>query len=173
MKIDDDTVPNLFLITEFISYLQSNYNHLSNSYFCEIIHKAWVDRRPDGKYSITCDEYDRKYYNSYCCGVANLITSDLIPKLFNATFNAKYFWVDDAYVGFITNSLNVKLNEITQVIINTKDKIRKIHENFLFITNVERSDAIFRNWEIIKQKNEKYNKAGNKIDKRFWRKMLN
>ncbi len=29
----------------------------------------------------------------YCCGVGNIITTDLLPKLYDATFDAKYFWV--------------------------------------------------------------------------------
>ena len=172
MKIDDDTVPNLFLITEFISYLQSNYNHLSNSYFCEIIHKAWVDRRPDGKYSITCDEYDRKYYNSYCCGVANLITSDLIPKLYGSTFNAKYFWVDDAYVGFITNSLDVEMIQINDYIVSDRERDRLKYERFLFFRDLETIEDILRIWELITKRYEFAFKMKKAIDMDFFEKII-
>lgn len=162
----------MFRLLEFITYLHQSHANLKNRYFCEIIKKAYVDRNPNGKYSITCDEYDRKYYNPYCCGVANIITSDLISKLYESTFHARYFWVDDAYVGFITDSLNVKLTEITQTIIKHRDRLHRVYENFLFITEVERVDAIRRNWEIIKQKNEKQLKQKIKFDKAFWKKLI-
>lgn len=48
MKVDDDTVPNMYMILEFFAYLAESYSQLSNTYFCEILSdsKAKVDRRP-------------------------------------------------------------------------------------------------------------------------------
>ena len=162
----------MFRLLEFINYLHQTHFSLKNQYFCEILKRAHVDRSSFGKYRITCDEYDKEYYESYCCGVANIITADLIPKLYNATFNAKYFWVDDAYVGFITNSLKVKYAQLSQTIIKHRDRLHKVNDHFLFITEVERVDAIKRNWEIIKQKNEKQLKQKLKFDTKFWRKLI-
>ncbi len=88
---------NTFLITNFVDYLIKNHGHLQNKYFCEILHKTDVSRDRRNKYFLTCEENNKKYHDDYCCGVANLITSDLIPRLYNATFTAKSFWVDDMY----------------------------------------------------------------------------
>ena len=94
-KVDDDTVVNLFLLTNFVDYLFERHEGLKNTYFCEILHKIYVDRDPRNKYYLSCEENNKKFHDDYCCGVANLITSDLIPRLYNATFTAKSFWVDD------------------------------------------------------------------------------
>ena len=151
--MDDDTFVNTYLLIDFINYLKVNHNGLSNKYFCEILENERVDRRPDGKYSITCDEYNRATYDSYCCGIANLITGDLIQKLYSASLNAKYFWVDDIYVGFITNSLNVNMHSISNFIIDTKDS-KKRYEASLFVkdTQYKSFESI---WKVISKKNSK------------------
>jgi hypothetical protein len=99
LKLDDDTIPNMFIILEFIKYLNENQLKLKNSYFCEVLKNPVVDRNQNYKYGTSCNEYNRVYYKSYCCGQANIITPDLIPVLYNSTFKAKDFWVDDVYVG--------------------------------------------------------------------------
>lgn len=154
VKVDDDTFVNTYSLSEFIEYLVINHNSVSNGYFCQILDKERVDRRKHGKYSITCDEYDKPYYEPYCCGVANIITSDLIPKLYNAAYNSKYFWVDDVYVGFITRSLNVNMYNISNSIL---EKRRSLKENYLFIKNINNCQELVVNWDVVKRQNKKKN----------------
>lgn len=172
LKVDDDTMPNMFLVTEFVNYLRENHNSLKNQYFCEILKKAYVDRSSSGKYSISCEDYDKKYYEPYCCGVANLITSDLIPKLYNASHSAKYFWVDDAYVGFITNSLKVNMIDINDYIINFREKDRKKYERFLFYRDIDSIDDINRIWAYLAKKHELVLKFKKALDLEFFEKII-
>ena len=55
LKIDDDTVPNIYGILDLVSYLKKSYPHIPHSYFCEILKKPYVDRDP-----VTC--YKKKFF---------------------------------------------------------------------------------------------------------------
>lgn len=92
LKIDDDTVADTFLLKNFVTNLIKERVYLRNTYFCEILIRPYVDRNRRNKYFITCEENNEKYFKDYCCGSA-LITSDLIPRLYDATFTARNFWV--------------------------------------------------------------------------------
>jgi len=171
LKLDDDTIPNMIYVLNFIKYLNENHFNLRNSYFCEVLKNVSPDRNFNrmGKYATSCEEYDRLYFKDYCCGQANIITSDLIPILYKSTFKAKEFWVDDVYVGFITNSLNIKMYDISKVYIKNNEKSKRITENFLYITENNDNRFMLRNWEIIKYKNKLIKKS---VLKEYWKNFI-
>lgn len=160
LKVDDDTVINTFALMDFVDYLKKYHADLKNSYFCNILHRLPVERYIFSKYFTTCDEYPKKYFRDFCHGSANFITSDLIPKLHNATYFLKPFWVDDQNVGLITNALRVKMYQINERIVSTKEIEKRKNEFFMFVKNTINLNDIYRNWNLILEKHTlKYNET--------------
>ena len=154
LKVDDDTVVDTFTFTNFINELFKTNRSLKNTYFCEILKGLTVERKFFAKYYIECEEYGEDYYKDFCNGVANIITPDLIPKLHEASYTARPFWVDDAYVGFITNSLNVSMVDIVDKIVynSKKENVNVNDTTFLFVRDADTSDDIYKIWDFIMEK---------------------
>ena len=153
LKVDDDTLVNTFSFMNFINSIKKNNKNLNNTYFCEILKKEPVERHPLGKYFTTCEEYwEGDYFKEYCCGVANIITPDLIPKLHNASYTVRPFHVDDAYVGFVTDHLNVSMIDIVDKMVFKSKKGNVIDRNFLFVRDADTHDDIYNIWNFILEK---------------------
>ena len=149
LKIDDDTVLNTFNFMKYIDSIKINYKNLKNTYFCEVLRQVKPDRRYLGQYFTTCEEYKEEYYKDFCCGVANIITPDLIAKLHEASYTVRPFYVDDVYVGFVTNHLNISMIDVADKIVYNKDKKKRDDQTFLFIRDAETPGDVYSLWDLI------------------------
>ena len=59
--------------------------------------------------------------------------------------------MDDAYVGFITQSLDVEMQDISNSIISHKQKYIKRSENYLFAKDASNDDDILKTWHLIEE----------------------
>ena len=153
LKIDDDTVLVTFNFMNFIDSLKANQKNLTNTYFCELLEKKKPIRLLDDKYFIKCEEYAEEYFKDFCCGVANIITPDLIPKLHEASYTVRSFFIDDVYVGFVTNHLRVSMIDIWYTMLYDLKQEIKDYKKIFFMRGAHTIHDIYSYWNFILKKN--------------------
>ena len=97
-KAEEDILLNPFLVRRLLADLEGRNLALNNTLICFTESGAPPDRDPNHKSFTTVEEYpDGKLYPTYCFGVFYVITPDLIPRLYEASFVVNYLWIDDVY----------------------------------------------------------------------------
>jgi hypothetical protein len=142
----------MYLLNEFITFLNIYHTNISNQYFCEAFWKPYCNRDKSSKYFTTCEEYSKKRYPNLCHGITNLITADVIPKAYELSFDVESFWIDDVYVGFITDKLQSNLFNYWDRIVSFNHLEKKIDQNFLFIRDIETTEDTHSAWLSILNK---------------------
>ena len=80
--------------------------------------------------------------------------------------------MDDAYVGFITQSLDVTMIAINDYIINYKVKDRTKFDTFLFFRDMDTIEDINKIWDYISRKNDLAAKLKKNLDVSFLEKII-
>ena len=67
---------------------------IKNTFFCKYLTHALPIRDPNSKWYASNDEYNQKLYGmnqypAYCAGMGLLMTSDLVSRLYEATYDLK------------------------------------------------------------------------------------
>jgi hypothetical protein len=85
--------------------------------------------------------------------------------------NIYYFQVDDAYVGFITQSLDVNMHDISKSIISNRQKYNKRNQNYLFARDTSTPAEILKTWDLIEQTHYRMFSA-NRQDTSYWKNII-
>ena len=122
LKIDDDIIPNIFLIIRRLSSL-SKHNQIRNkSLMCLFYDKHRMKVNRVGKWKISKQIFSSDSYGRYCSGSAFILTNDLPPLLYNVSQHFKFFWVDDYFLtGPVARAVNVTYVKFNKMyIVNPK-----------------------------------------------------
>jgi len=64
------------------------------------------DPRTCKKWCVSENEFPGRTYPQYCAGIGYIISSPLVPLLYNASHYTPFFWIDDVYVtGLLAKKL--------------------------------------------------------------------
>ncbi|ELU14153.1 hypothetical protein CAPTEDRAFT_75191, partial [Capitella teleta] len=98
LKTDDDVFVNMYTLQNHLMQLEgAGYN--KNLILCLVWWNMPVLR--EGKWAVPKEMYPGDLYPPYCSGMAYLFSTDVAPKLYDASFFVKFFWVDDVYISGI------------------------------------------------------------------------
>ena len=80
---------------------------------CYFWYRAPVVRDPKSKWYLSPIEYKPNRFPTYCSGSAFILTTDVAASMFKASFDTKFFWVDDLYItGFLAKKINITHKDI-------------------------------------------------------------
>ena len=105
--------------------------------------------------------YNETYYPVYVNGACYIVARDLVKKLYIASLDTKQFLLEDVYVGFLGQKLNITFGSITQRIshwsfynnfndIMRMENISKAIDYFYFIRIKDRLSA-FSVWRYVSE----------------------
>jgi hypothetical protein len=89
--------------------------------------------------------------NPYCSGVINIFRTDLIAKLYESALNIDYSFINDIYVGFITESLDLDMISINKHVINERDRNQN---DVLLYKSIQTVEDLLRIWNFVVKKRE-------------------
>lgn len=106
VKADDDTFVNMHQLFRFF-----DKQHLGATdwLYCSVYVNIGPRRDETDKWYVSFDEYQDDVYPPYCEGFAYVMSPDLPLKLYNASLDTKYYWIDDVYVtGILARKLGLQ-----------------------------------------------------------------
>ncbi|CAC5376853.1 unnamed protein product [Mytilus coruscus] len=108
IKMDDDIIINIPLIVPYLSE-KLKAGKTVNVLECKTITKNIPVRERNNKWFITPEEYPFTRFLPYCAGHSSIMSIDVVRKMYRASKNVPYLWLEDVYgSGFL--SLLLKLN---------------------------------------------------------------
>jgi hypothetical protein len=100
-KTDDDIYLTMPKVLKFVASIRKEQNQI----FCTILYNNPVTRDITSKYYVPRDSYDKDFYPPYCNGPFYIMTSDVIPKLFQGTLKTRY--MENTDDGLVTGIVAV------------------------------------------------------------------
>ncbi|ELT87093.1 hypothetical protein CAPTEDRAFT_138513 [Capitella teleta] len=119
LKTDDDVFVNMYTLQNHLMQLEGAA-FTKNLILCSVSWKT--DVRRAGKWAIPKEMYTEDLYPPYCQGLSYVLSTDVAPKLYDASFFVKFFWVDDVYIsGLLPKHINLKLNTMRNLYCNQRE----------------------------------------------------
>ena len=110
LKTDDDVFVNMFVVVRHLRQLESTDGRpVRDLLQCMVWRRMKVMRDPKSKWYISKEEYRPDFFPTYCSGLAFLLSTDVVVRMFDASLSLPFFWVDDFYVtGQLAQKVGVK-----------------------------------------------------------------
>ncbi|XP_077532228.1 uncharacterized protein LOC144144596 [Haemaphysalis longicornis] len=113
VKLDDDVMVNVFLLTSYVEYMLALDPLVSPSIHCYTLWREGPIRKKNSKWFVSRQEYRSFRYPPYCVGAAFMMHAPVLALLGRAAHNVPFFWVDDVYAtGMVARSAKVDFNNI-------------------------------------------------------------
>lgn len=159
LKIDEDVYPNLDNLGSFLTRFEKfKKNVVYNSIMGIVFEDYPVIRIRDSKYYVSCDEYGHMTYKKLCIGQAYIVSTYLVPKLYNLSYYMRDFWLEDVYNSILgielkADFINIKEFYVTMEIFQ-KEKLdlgsylfvneltNHTYLNILFNTNISNNTKV-------------------------------
>lgn len=116
LKADDDIFVNIFNVVEHLRSITKHEGQQHNMIQCLVWSRMKVVREPKSKWYIPKSEFADDYFPTYCSGSAYMFSGDVIPTMYNASFNTPFFWVDDFYItGLLASKVKATYKKFNSV----------------------------------------------------------
>ncbi|KAK6170309.1 hypothetical protein SNE40_018727 [Patella caerulea] len=160
IKIDDDVVFNMwrFLKEVYAKHLYSSKAIYGISKFRDLIPRT-------GKWSVPFNILKGfKYYPyEFCTGFVLIMSADIIPDLYRASFKVPFFWLDDVYVTgmlrTVVGGIAIKQKETHLILSPESDGLKCLKEMLYvcpYLAVGYKSLRTYKEvWKLFKKRNEK------------------
>ena len=130
LKIDDDVVPNMPRILDYLHVLTERHpEYARNTYLGYLYYKMEVSRISTMKFYVSEIEFNSSFYPVYCIGLGYMMTTDLAQRISEIEDHPGFLNIEDIYVtGILGNRLNashIDLNSNYNLWSPSRDVIRK------------------------------------------------
>lgn len=160
IKVDDDVILNTFVLMSFLKDSQTllkKNSHFLSSFMCKYWVNAYPNRNEKSKFFVKPEEYNENLYGmtsypAYCAGMGFIMSTDLAKKLLAKAYELKVFWIDDVYVGLLSNRVGV--NFIDGAFLHTyKSSIQHTYvKRVLFVNDCAKNEDFYQIWRILSKK---------------------
>ena len=99
MKVDDDVMVNIYKLVNFLQEHNKKEN-LQNFYYGYTINEAHPFRENTSKWQTSYSDYKFSNYPAYCAGLGYIFSNQAAGRIYQATSQIPFFWVDDVFIGF-------------------------------------------------------------------------
>lgn len=125
VKVDDDVFLNVF---KLIEQIETNFKNKTREIWCPVrYNNTSLIQRKSGKWKVDDNEFKNltHFPVTYCNGFFTILTSDIIPEMFEATKVTPFFWIDDVYLfGLLPAKIGgVKHSPLPNLNLNEKHAI--------------------------------------------------
>jgi len=99
IKVDDDAFVNIFKLFNLLRSYEGSRRTIVCLLYKEKSMPILRDPLTCAKWCVQSEEFPgRDFYPRYCAGLAYILSIDLVPLLYNASWSTPFFWIDDVYV---------------------------------------------------------------------------
>ena len=117
LKTDDDIFVNMFnLVSHLDSIMSLRGGQVQGLLLCLVWYRMKVVRDPKSKWYLPRSEFADDYFPTYCSGSAYILSPDVVARMYNASLQTPFFWVDDFYItGLLAQKLKIEHQKFNSV----------------------------------------------------------
>ena len=156
LKSDDDILVNIFKISDHIRHNVVRKYGTKDLILCNQWVRMKVLRDKKSKWYIPKEDFGLDYFPPYCSGSAFIFSADVVKRMYEASFDTPFFWVDDYYItGALAKKINVvqkRLNEM--YMLNGRlapEKFKNDTKHQYAFYHVPKMNTIYKMWSSLKK----------------------
>ena len=111
LKIDDDTILNVYKAVSFLHDLGLSNKGVYNFFYCNVVIYARPQRNESKKWYLNYTEYPYTFQPDYCSGPGYLFSNDVGKALYKASTKVPFLFIEDVYVGFCAKLSGIPLSD--------------------------------------------------------------
>lgn len=135
VKIDDDVMVNVFLLTSYVKYLFALDHSESPSIHCSTMPNSRPIRQVKSKWYVSRKEYWSYKYPPYCLGAAFMMHASVLARLGREVPHVPFLWVEDVYsTGLVAQKAKVTHVDINRhFCLTPAQNMEAVDRNTLFV----------------------------------------
>ena len=154
--MEDHVIPDVY---DLESYLDGyEIKNSQSTLICSHQPRSKVVRDRKSKFYVPFETFSEVYFDQYCANIATVMTSDLPGKLYQASFNTAYFWMDDVYIGMIAKKIQASFISINERYIGADEvnfRKEQLTNEFYFFEKIKREKSWRHIWQnVIENENQ-------------------
>ena len=111
VKIDDDSILNVYKLIYFLHELDKSGRNKSNVMYCKTVAYAVPDRAKSSKFYTSYMEYPYAFFPLYCSGPGYLFSNDVAMALYQASKYVPFYKHEDVFMGFCAEIAGTPLTD--------------------------------------------------------------
>ncbi|XP_045164821.2 beta-1,3-galactosyltransferase 1-like [Mercenaria mercenaria] len=157
IKSDDDILIDMHALMQQMNSTEIKNYGTKNLIMCNQWVRMKVIRDKKSKWYISEKEFPDEYFPPYCSGSVFIMSTDAVQRMYQASLDTTFFWVDDFYLtGLLVKKIGIghkRLNE--NYMLNARvamDKLKEDKKHELRFFHVHKLTQIYRMWSILKER---------------------
>ncbi|XP_054766645.2 uncharacterized protein LOC129273609 [Lytechinus pictus] len=106
-KGDDDMFVNFPNIINYLKKERSSGKALKKYFMGSVLFRSVRITRKDSKYYVNEKFYSGRYFPPYCSGGGYIISTDVVPPMYEQALKTAFIPIDDAYQGILAKKVGV------------------------------------------------------------------
>lgn len=106
-KGDDDMFVNWENIISYLRDLRQKGDAKTRFFAGSVLYRSVRITRKDSKYYVPDKIYSGRYFPPYCSGGGYLISTDIIPAMYEKSLSTSFIPIDDAYQGILAKQVGI------------------------------------------------------------------
>lgn len=157
IKSDDDILIDMHALMEQMNSTEIRSYGTKNLIMCNQWVRMKVIRDKKSKWYISKDEFPDEYFPPYCSGSVFIMSTDAVKRMYQASFDTSFFWVDDFYLtGLLVKKIGIEHKRLNEnYMLNARvalDKLKEDKKHELRFFHVHKLTHIYRMWSILKNR---------------------
>lgn len=156
IKSDDDILIDMHALMDQLNSTQVKEYGTRNVLMCNQWLRMKVIRDKTSKWYISKEEFPEDFFPPYCSGSVFIMTSDVVNRLYWASLQTKFFWVDDFYVtGLLVKRIGIEHKRLNEnYMLNARsafEKFKKDVKHELKFFHVHKLVDIYKMWNTLEK----------------------
>lgn len=157
IKSDDDILIDMHALMEQMNSTEIKSYGTKNLIMCNQWVRMKVIRDKKSKWYISEEEFPDEFFPPYCSGSVFIMSIDAVKRMYQASLDTTFFWVDDFYLtGLLVKKIGIEHKRLNEnYMLNARlalDKLKEDKKHELRFFHVHKLTHIYRMWSILKER---------------------
>lgn len=157
IKSDDDILIDMHALMAQMNSTEIKSYGTQNLIMCNQWVRMKVIRDKKSKWYISKEEFPDDFFPPYCSGSIFIMSIDAVKKLYVASLQTQFFWVDDFYLtGLLVKKIGIEHKRLNDnYMLNARvamEKLKEDKKHELRFFHVHKLTQIYRMWSMLNER---------------------
>ncbi|KAL4226098.1 hypothetical protein ACF0H5_014086 [Mactra antiquata] len=156
IKSDDDILIDMHALMDQLNSTEVKSYGTRNVIMCNQWLRMKVIRDKSSKWYISKEEFPDDFFPPYCSGSVFIMTSDVVQRMYWASLQTKFFWVDDFYItGLLVKRIGIEHKRLNEnYMLNARAAMEKFNgdvKHELRFFHVRKLVDVYKMWNTLEK----------------------
>lgn len=157
IKSDDDILIDMHALMKQMNSTEVRNYGTKNLIMCNQWVRMKVIRDKNSKWYISKEEFADDFFPPYCSGSVFIMSFDAVQRMYVASLETEFFWVDDFYLtGLLVKKIGIEHKRLNEnYMLNARvamEKLKEDKKHELRFFHVHKLTHIYKMWSMLNER---------------------